>query len=291
VIIPSYNRSDVLGRAVGSVLGQAGADIEVIVVDDGSTDDTSTVLSSYMDSRLRTVVQDNAGVCAARNAGVVASSAPFLVFLDSDDEAAPGWVDFYCAAAVDGVDFAACGVRTVAPGSPDTILTAPSHGPEFGFLEARFLSGAFGLVKDLFVEVGGFRAGLRYSEHTDLALRLGGRMLDVPFTCRRTDEPLVIMYRGHREYNAEVRYESAMTILREDAVHLERSPDLHATYASIAGVAASKLGRRREARRLLADAMRLQPLRWRNYLRWGREWLPHRGAVGGSPVTDTRRGT
>ena len=291
MIIPSYNRADVIGRAVGSVLGQAGADIEVIVVDDGSSDETPRVLASFGDTRLRAVVQDNAGVCAARNAGVAASSAPFLVFLDSDDEAAPGWVDFYRTAAMDGLDFAACGVRTVAPGSPDTILTAPSHGPEFGFLEARFLSGAFGLAKALFVEVGGFRAGLRYSEHTDLALRLGGRMLDEPFTCRRTDEPLIIMYRGDREYNAEVRYDSATTILREDVAHLERSPHLHATYASIAGVAASKLGRRREARKLLADAIRLQPLRWRNYLRWGREWLPRQPNVTGPPVTDTRPGT
>lgn len=265
-----------LGRAVESVLAHDGDDFEVIVVDDGSTDDTPTLLASYADSRLRTVVQDNAGVCAARNAGVDASSASFLVFLDSDDEAAPGWVDFFRTAAVDGVDLAACGARIVAQDSADEFLTAASHGPEFGYLEARFLSGAFGLSKSLFIDVGGFRTGLRYSEHTDLALRLGGRMLDEPFTCRRTDEPLVVMYRGDREYNPEVRYNSAITILREDTAHLERSPRLHATYATIAGVAASKLGHRREARRLLAKAIRLQPLNWRNYLRWGRELLPRR---------------
>jgi glycosyltransferase involved in cell wall biosynthesis len=222
------------------------------------------------------VVQENAGVCAARNAGVDASSASFLVFLDSDDEAAPGWVDFFRTAAVDGVDFAACGVRIVAQDAADVFLTAPKHGPEFGYLEARFLSGAFGLSKSLFINVGGFRAELRYSEHTDLALRLGGRMLDRPFTCRRTDEPLVVMYRGDREYNPEVRYNSAMTILSEDAVHLERSPNLKATYASIAGVAASKLGQRREARRLLGQAVRTQPLEWRHYLRWGREFVVRR---------------
>jgi glycosyltransferase involved in cell wall biosynthesis len=289
VIIPSYNRADVLGRAVGSVLGQSGPDIEVIVVDDGSTDDTAILLASYEDPRLRIVVQANAGVCAARNAGVQASSARFLAFLDSDDEAAAGWVDFYRAAAMDSLDFASCGVRHVSSGSDDQVLTPNPHGPQFGYIEARFLPGAFGLAKDLLIEVGGFRVGLRYSEHTDLALRLGGRVLDKPIRSRRTDEPLVIWYRDDRPYNAEVRYTSAMTILREDAVHLKRSPRLHATYAAIAGVAASKMGQPREARRLLVDAIRLQPLDWRNYIRWTRELLPRRQMA--DEVTDTKAGT
>jgi glycosyltransferase involved in cell wall biosynthesis len=277
VVIPSYNRVDVLGRAVASVLGQSGADVELIVVDDGSTDATRTLLASFADPRLRVVVQDNAGVCAARNAGAEASSASFLVFLDSDDEAAPGWVNFYRQAGLDDLDFASCGVRIVGEEAHESFLVAPRHGPAFGYIEARFLSGAFGLSKSLFDEVGGFRVGLGYSEHTDLALRLGGRMVDERFRCRRTDEPLITMHRSDRSYNAEVRYNSAMTILREDAVHLERSRHLHATYAAVAGVAASNLGRSGEARQLLVEAIRMQPLEWRNYIRWSRELL--RGAT------------
>lgn len=289
MIIPSYNRADVLGRAVASVLSQSAADVELIVVDDGSTDDTATLLASLTDPRLRVLVQENAGVCSARNVGADGSSAPFLVFLDSDDEAAPGWIDFYQQAALDNLDFASCGVRIVGDEPGEKFLTAPKHGLEFGYIEAKFLSGAFGLSRSLFDEVGRFRAGLRYSEHTDLALRLGGRMLDEPFQCRRTDEPLITIHRGDRSYDAEVRYHSAITILREDAVHLKRSPRLHATYAAIAGVAASKMGQPREARRLLVDAIRLQPLDWRNYIRWTRELLPRRQMA--DEVTDTKAGT
>lgn len=265
VIIPTFDRADVLGRAIDSVLVQDVDGYELIVVDDGSSDETADVLESYSDPRLRIVAQDNQGVCAARNAGVATSEAPFLVFLDSDDEAAPGWLRFYRDASAGGIRFASCGVRIVA--ERETILTPKQSGPEFGYLRARFLAGAFGLHRKLLEAAGGFRKGLRYSEHTDLALRLGAVMLDDPFPSLQTDEPLLITYPSPRSYDARLRYESAMTILRDDAVHLARSPHLHATYAAVAGVAASKLGRRREARSLLAEAIRRNPRALRNYAR------------------------
>ena len=88
VIIPTYNRAHVLSRAVESVLDQTWPRVEVIVVDDGSTDGTSKLLAGYGDA-LRVIRQPNAGVSAARNTGIRASRGEFVALLDSDDQWTP----------------------------------------------------------------------------------------------------------------------------------------------------------------------------------------------------------
>jgi glycosyltransferase involved in cell wall biosynthesis len=87
VIIPVYNRSGLLSRAVRSVLGQTLSDIEIIVVDDGSTDDIRAVLDGFKDERIRSVRHEGRrGAAAARNTGVRHARGSHLSFLDSDDE-------------------------------------------------------------------------------------------------------------------------------------------------------------------------------------------------------------
>lgn len=85
VIIPVYNRENVVAAAVNSVLNQTYTDLELIVVDDGSTDNTKDVLSRISDERLRYVYQDNAGACAARNHGIELAKGEYIAFHDSDD--------------------------------------------------------------------------------------------------------------------------------------------------------------------------------------------------------------
>jgi glycosyltransferase involved in cell wall biosynthesis len=88
VIIPVCNGAATIGRALASVFAQTYTDYEVLVVNDGSTDDTGAVLSRYGD-RIRVIAQPNRGPSAARNAGVRASSAEYIAFLDGDDEWMP----------------------------------------------------------------------------------------------------------------------------------------------------------------------------------------------------------
>ena len=85
VIIPTYNRVELLPRAVGSVLAQTHPHLELIVVDDGSEDATRGYLSGITDSRLRVIGQSRQGVAAARNTGIAASRGDYIAFLDSDD--------------------------------------------------------------------------------------------------------------------------------------------------------------------------------------------------------------
>ncbi len=90
VIIPTYNRAGFVVRAIESAFAQAYRNIEIIVVDDGSTDDTASVLSSYGD-KIRYLYQNNSGVSSARNAGILRAQGVWLAFLDSDDE----WHPYY----------------------------------------------------------------------------------------------------------------------------------------------------------------------------------------------------
>jgi hypothetical protein len=85
VVIPTHNRSQYLRQAVDSVLAQSYADFEVIVVDDGSSDDTRAIVCGFTDARVRYSYQSNAGRCAARNAGIQLARGDYVSFLDDDD--------------------------------------------------------------------------------------------------------------------------------------------------------------------------------------------------------------
>src|SRR5258707_10651350 len=87
VIIPCHNQARFLGEAVESVLAQTYPHCEVIVVDDGSTDDSPTIAASF--DRVRCLTQRNRGVAAARNSGLEVSNGDYVVFLDADDRLLP----------------------------------------------------------------------------------------------------------------------------------------------------------------------------------------------------------
>lgn len=85
VVIPVFNRAGLLWRAIGSVRAQTFQDFEIVVVDDGSTDNPRAVVNAFADPRIRFFGQDNAGGGAARNRGIDEANGEFIAFLDSDD--------------------------------------------------------------------------------------------------------------------------------------------------------------------------------------------------------------
>jgi len=85
VVIPTYNRASYVCSAIDSVLLQTFEDFEIIVIDDGSTDDTLARLSAYRDKRLKVIHQNNLSQGIARNTGILESSGEYIAFLDSDD--------------------------------------------------------------------------------------------------------------------------------------------------------------------------------------------------------------
>lgn len=90
VVVPTYQRAALLGASLDSLLAQEGVALEVVVVDDGSTDGTAEFLAAHPDPRVRPVIRPHGGIAAARNAGIAAARAPYVAFHDSDDTALPG---------------------------------------------------------------------------------------------------------------------------------------------------------------------------------------------------------
>lgn len=91
VVLTTYNRATLLKRALDSLFSQTETDWEAVLIDDGSTDDTETIVRPYLQAgkQLRYVKQENGGFIAAKNRGIHLSKGTFLTFLDSDDEFAP----------------------------------------------------------------------------------------------------------------------------------------------------------------------------------------------------------
>lgn len=85
IVVPLYNKASYVENTVKSALNQLFTNFEIIIVDDGSTDDSLTIVSALKDPRIRIVTQPNHGVAAARNAGIAVAVNPYIAFLDADD--------------------------------------------------------------------------------------------------------------------------------------------------------------------------------------------------------------
>jgi glycosyltransferase involved in cell wall biosynthesis len=93
VILPTYNCGHYIGEAIDSILGQTQVPDQILIIDDGSTDDTEQVVRRYSDPRIEYIKQSNAGVSVARNTGLDAARGEFVTFLDADDRWRPTFVE------------------------------------------------------------------------------------------------------------------------------------------------------------------------------------------------------
>jgi cellulose synthase/poly-beta-1,6-N-acetylglucosamine synthase-like glycosyltransferase len=180
VIIPTYNRKDLLEQALASVWAQTSTDYEVIVADDGSTDGTWEELQAF-GSGVRVLRQENKGAGAARNAGAAAAKGSYLAFLDSDDLWFPWTLGVYKQVALQHASPA------FITGMP-LIFTAPAEtqraSDEDLFVEAFtdyyassdawrwFSASSFVIRKDVFTAVGGFHEQWG-AEDAHLTMKLG----------------------------------------------------------------------------------------------------------------------
>ncbi|HEV2293545.1 MAG TPA: glycosyltransferase family A protein [Tepidisphaeraceae bacterium] len=165
VLIPTYNRADLLPRAIDGVLAQTFADFDILVVDDGSTDDTPGVVARYAqrDPRVKYLRQPhNAGVGAARNRGLREARGEFVAFLDSDDEWMPQKLALQMAQFAqlpEEVGLIYTGVETVSDGGMRTIDRPAHRGDVYPIMLCRnVLHGApsGGVIRRNVIATAGF---------------------------------------------------------------------------------------------------------------------------------------
>ena len=114
VIIPVYNGRETIARCLESVMGQTLSDIEIIVVNDGSSDDTLSVLSTFNDERITVISQENAGQGFARNTGMRAARGEYISFVDADDTVEADMLEkMYGGALSSAADVVQCNITDI----------------------------------------------------------------------------------------------------------------------------------------------------------------------------------
>ena len=282
VVLCTYNRADRVGTAIASVLGQTLDDFELVVVDDGSVDNTREVVNAIGDARLKYVHRENGGLSAARNTGVANSSGRYVTFLDDDDQALPRWLEAFQVALGGREAVATCATYVVDMWGHVSSTRSPQPlGPAYADYRGLFLPGTFAVPRTAYDAIGGFAEGVQYCHHAEFALRL------LPF-CRAAgwpviviDEPLLRWENRPPERRPETLPDRVLVgmdyVLSHHGDQLARSPEMLADCYAKAGVAAARLGRYGEARHHLRRAVRAQPRRARAWLRLGLALVPPLG--------------
>lgn len=180
-IIPVFNGARYLGEAIGSVLRQTSPVAEVIVVDDGSSDESVEVAGAY-GGAVRCIAQPHRGVSAARNRGVAAATQPLLAFLDADDLFLPQKTARQLERFAARPELAMCAAQALNFWSPDLRADERAHDPQMETPVPRAL-GTWMVRRELFDAVGGFDEAMPVSQDVDWNIRAqasGARIETLP---------------------------------------------------------------------------------------------------------------
>jgi glycosyltransferase involved in cell wall biosynthesis len=220
VIIPTFNRRQLVERAVRSVLAQTRSIEDIIVVDDGSTDGTGDALAAAFDDRIRYVWQANRGVAAARNHGLRLARGRYIAFLDSDDEWTPEKTDRQVRWLEAHPDFGLvlCDVIRQYGDRPEHFRRRellPEDGDIFKWvlLEPSFVPASAMIRREVYEDVGGFDESLPTAEDLDYHLRIAAR-----WQIGIVEEALVRAMRGHDGLSSLSRTYSDYARVLESAV-------------------------------------------------------------------------
>jgi len=276
VVIPSYNAASYIGRAVSSALAQTCRDIEVIVVDDGSTDDTAQVVGGCADHRVCYLRQAHGERSTARNTGIGASSGDYVAFLDADDWWRPEKLERQLALFDRNPALGAvhCWLQLVGPTDKPLRVLRGGHtasDPNGAFVFDQLLLGNIGgpgsslmVSRELIKTIGGFKPGIAYGEDWDFCLRVAHQS-QIGFA----PEPLVF-YRMHGVFMPEkmdrLKMQEAVVVVVRDALALhgipEADPLARKALARVfcqGGLVDAGVGNYASASRRLTEAMLLDP--------------------------------
>lgn len=171
-IIPTYNRARTINDAIDCVVTQTASDWELILVDDGSVDNTREVVSPYLeDSRIKYVYQQNQGVAVARNHGAEKARGEYLIFLDSDDSIEPNLLELLEKNNYSEYDVIFWQIKKLINGEPK-VVGPINMGHLYRNMHVQFLAGSVCYKKDLFMKVGGYDQKMTFGENYELGIRI-----------------------------------------------------------------------------------------------------------------------
>ena len=266
VVIPTYNREHLIGKSIQSVLDQTYKDFEIIVVDDGSSDNTKEVIKSFADARIRYVRhQQNKGGNAARNTGIELSRGEYIAFQDSDDEWLPEKLEkqmkvFGSALADVGVVY----TRYWKIENDEKIDTQFSWVKQKeGNIHKELLKGNFVTTssmvvrKECFEKAGVFDERLPRAQEWELVIRFSKYY---NFEC--IDEPLLISYCTPDSISANDKalIDALLIIIQKHFNEFTKDKELLSTYYCTIGIYICSNGDFKRGRGYLIKAVKIYPL-------------------------------
>ena len=272
IVTPTYNRAHLIPRMIQSVLDQTYTDWELVIMDDGSTDDTEKVVNRIKDKRIRYYFTEKSGAGDKRNKGVDRAVNDYIIFLDSDDEVKADWLEKMAQPLRNYENVVVtCGWEKCDPSGKIIEAGLPQNlGNMFNNVSLNFLSGCMLYPKNSFFRAGGYDTELQSGQHTELLIRLLSVWKKEDYEIEKIDNPLVRIHihQGERiRHNYKGLYLGTKRILEKHPGLFSKNPEARYNYLSVAAVNALRIGMVSEGRKYLYQSIKLNPLRLKNVIR------------------------
>ena len=265
IIIPSFNRAHIIDRAINGILEQTFNDFELLIIDDGSNDNTKNAIEVFLnDSRIKYFYQNNAGVCVARNNGAKNATGDYLIFLDSDDFIENNWLrDFYDANNQKN-DILFCSMKLVKGNLIKLISCLDPY--EDGKSKGINTAGSWAIKKEVFFETGMYDEEIKFGENTELRFRLNERELKMGLV----DKYNFIYYESidGGSKNLKNKIDANLYIIIKHPNYFKKNPHVLRFYYQNIAVAFGKLSEVTHARQYFWKAYWIQPWKFKTLIRW-----------------------
>lgn len=272
IITPTFNREVLVQATIKSILDQTYTNWELIIVDDGSTDNTEQVIQEYLtDTRIKYIKKENSGQASSLNVGSGYATGDYITFLDSDDEAYPNWLEVVTSHIKEDTGIACVGaIRKLLDGT--MIKEGMNELKLFGEkIRVKLTCGSLFIKRDVFTKVGGYDANLRSNIQTDLGYRLLDYLRTTNLKRVIIDDYLVQInvHPGPRiRTNWAKRREGSIQFMEKHYDFLTKNdPANISNIYSVIAFANYKLKNKKDAISYLFKAIKHNPKRWINYLR------------------------
>ena len=268
-IIPTYNRSDTLSAAIRSIQLQTYSNWELIIVDDGSTDETKLVVKKLNETKNITYFyQENKGVSASRNIGAKISKVNYIIFLDSDDTVIPNLVEMLHKISFPEFDLICWEVEKVINGK--RIIWKPRKLEKiYNRVTATFLAGSVCYSKILFLNSGGFDESMTFGENYELGIRIAAnenlKIYIIPMVLSR----YTVNTAMRRSTAIPNRLGSALRLLEKHPTVFANDPVSHARVLYQVGLLYQKKKEWNQALFFYKRTIKTYPFYYKAYIRMG----------------------